>query len=198
MTTSVVHFRTLVPIQLMGPRRTSAARCARCRIPSSSTSRTTLTKRLPWQNYFALLRSGALDVTLSSDVGRAVDGVRYFHLIGLVGRFWAAMSRYSVFVRDRDIRGPFEVTLALRDTKGAVLGGVAQGWRDGFEARHLPRCVEPHVLLRDEVGEWPVDNEQALAFRFGTWIEDAWGMKERRFIAREGEFQGRFDPRPYR
>ena len=155
----------------------------------------------PWRAFFALHRPGALDVAFSDSFGRAHDNAKSFHLIGLVGRIWAASARYSAFIERWKIEGPFEVTLGLRGTNGAQLGGVGEGWLDplqgGFRSEGLPRCLEPNVLLRDELDEWPTGGERELAFRFGSWIEEAWGMKERRFLARTGEYAGRFDARRY-
>ena len=155
----------------------------------------------PWLGFFVLHRSGALDVALSERFGRAVDNSKFFHLVALVGRFWAAATRYSAFVERWKLEGPFEISLGLRGTQGAQLGGVGEGWldplRERFGAEGLPRCVEPHLLMRDELEEWPTGQERELTFRVGAWIEDAWGMKERRLIARAGEYEGAFDARHY-
>jgi len=154
-------------------------------------------------SYFALHRSGTLDLTFPENYApRDGNKQKAFHLIRIVGWTWAAMVRYSEFCQKYEIQGPFEIVLALRETGGAALGGFAEGWRDpfrnGFEARDLPLCVEPHVLLRRELDAWPVGHEREEAFRFGSWIEDAWNHQKPRFIANRGEYEGRFDPRPYR
>lgn len=126
-----------------------------------------------WRSYFALHRSGALDLTFPEDSAPR-DGTvpRTFHLIGIVGWTWAAMVRYSEFCRKYEISGPFEIALALRDTNRAALGGFGEGWKDpfrnAFEARDLPVCVEPHVLLRRELEAWPFGEERQEAFRFGV------------------------------
>lgn len=155
----------------------------------------------PWRSYLALYRSGALDLTFPASFARG-DAPRVFHEIGIVAWTWSAFARYSRIVETYEIAGPFEVTLALRNTQGAAIGGFGEGWldpfRDPFRTEGLPRCIEPHVLLRLELDPWPDGVESEEAFRLGGWIENAWGQSSRRFLARLGEFAGQFDPRPYR
>jgi hypothetical protein len=38
---------------------------------------------------------------------------------------------------------------------------------------------------------------QELAFSLGGEIEDAWHMKQRRFLAHRGDLEGRFDTAQY-
>jgi hypothetical protein len=88
-----------------------------------------------------------------------------------------------------EIEGPWEVTLALRDTRRAVLGNVAGGWQEpehAFPRDVLPRCPDDNVLVRREVFEWPdADAQRSLAFDIGGAIEDGFGVEQRRFLARK-------------
>jgi len=77
-----------------------------------------------------------------------------------------------------------------------VLANLGEGWREpgDFGGWTPPRCAEPSVLLRREVDEWPsAQDVAALAFEFGDWIEDGWGMRQRRYLAERGDRQGQFD-----
>lgn len=148
------------------------------------------------RSYVALYRHGGLEVELGED--GASNG--YVRLIPIVGRIWAALELYREVVERFHIDGPWEVSLALRQTEGGYLANFGQGWAE--PGRSFPReaepCVERNLLIRQEVVEWPEpDGVQALAFRFGARLEDAWGSHLRRFIARDGEFAGQFDRSKY-
>jgi len=60
-------------------------------------------------------------------------------------------------------------------------------------------CTEPNLLSRRELIEWPdAEETRSLAFGFGAWIEDSWGMQCRRFLANTGPLAGEFDRERYR
>ena len=155
----------------------------------------------PWRRFMALHHSAALEAGFGHDVAFERDGQRYFFLIGIVGRVWAVLARYSEVVERSGCAGPFEVAVALRQTSHALLADFGEGWRDplrdsfGFGYR----CLEPSVLLRQECETWPQSPEatRELAFSLGARIEDAWGTKERRYLARTGERSGEFDTSHY-
>ena len=150
-----------------------------------------------WRRYIALHRSGALEVGLGRDGSFARDEQRYFFLSSIVARSWAAFHRYEEVVSKFGLSGPFEVLLALCETKDALLGGVAEGWAEpGTAWNDGTTCRETHVLLRREVPDWPADGEafKDLAFSLGAQIEDAWSVQQRRFLAHRGEHAGSFDP----
>ena len=72
---------------------------------------------------------------------------------------------------------------------------LATGWREPNDIIGQPSvCTEPGLLFSVELQSWPrSDGLQGLAFRFGSWIEDAFGSVHRRLLAHSGEFEGRFD-----
>ena len=156
----------------------------------------------PWQRYMALHRSAALEAGFSRDVAFERGGERYFSLIGIVGRVWSVLARYSEVVERYGCAGPFEVAVALPRTSHALLADFGEGWRDPLRDFDGPasRCLEPNILLRYECETWPESPEaiQAVAFTLGARIEDTWGSKERRYLARTGERSGEFDTSQYR
>jgi len=152
----------------------------------------------PWNQYLCLRRDGGLDVGLGTQVSWTRDDDKCFGLSAIVARVWCSLVVHAALssVQRAD---PGEVTLALVDTEGSVLGGFAEGWAEPFsgfrsEAR---QCREANVLLRIELEELPTpENAQDLAFRLGALIENAWGYAICRFIACTGPFEGMFDWRP--
>ena len=95
----------------------------------------------------------------------------------------------------QDAEGQWEVTLGLAGTQGSLLAGLGEGWLEPHQGFHdAEPCRLPNVLLRRECEHWPRGDEvRELAFAFGAMIENAWGYSLRRFIARQGRFQGQLD-----
>lgn len=149
-----------------------------------------------WNHYLALHRSGALELGLGSTGARKWNESRVFFLISILGRTWAALTQYRAVVGRFAPEGPWEMTLALVGTYGSFLGHVAQGWAEPQNALDydLRPCVETNVSIRFELYEWPHTDQaiQDLAFKIGGRIEDAWGVSQRRFLARTGPNEGAF------
>lgn len=149
-----------------------------------------------WSRYLALHRHGGLELGLGRDGGMERDERRAFYLIQIVHRCWVALTRFGELVERYSLEGPLEVTLGLANSEGAVLANLAAGWAEpGGGFNRVPTCAEPNVLIRRELLHWEAGEEgpKALAFSLGAQIEDAWGVKQRRFIARDGELEGEFD-----
>lgn len=92
------------------------------------------------------------------------------------------------------IQPPFEVTVAVRNTGGATLGGFAQGWSEpGHGLWNLAACLDDHVLLRREI-DGPIDPEEC-AIAIGDRLEQAFGTMQRRHLCQAGDHVGQFDPR---
>jgi len=85
------------------------------------------------------------------------------------------------------LHGPFEISLVLRNTDGAILGNVVRGWSEpGVGFADVRTCAEPGLLLRREVTEWPdADGTRSLAIGIGAWLEDCWDYTDRRFLPRD-------------
>ena len=164
--------------------------------------------RWNWNGYLALLRFGGLEFglgRLGSVRWRRTpeeDETHVFFLTTIVGRVWVGLTLFAEILERHAIQGPWEITLALRDSNLAVIGNVAAGWEEperAFPREELPRCPDPNVLIVREVVEWPdPDGRQTLAFDIGSNIEDAFGFRGRRFLGRLDPVAGMFDPSRYR
>lgn len=154
-----------------------------------------------WVSYLALHRHGGLEMEIGANgIYSWREQQRAFRLIRATGNIWAALDLYREVVEHLEIEGPWEVSLALQNTRGAILGNFGEGWAEpgmGF-ADEISICQDPGVLLHREVTHWPdVDGARSLAFDIGGWIEDSWGMRSRRFAALRGNLAGNFDSTKY-
>lgn len=165
--------------------------------------------------YLAVHRSGALEMGLTRDAGSVPEpandvaggqqaacrgGQGSLRLITAVGRVWAAAAAYAELLERWPVEGPFQVVLSVRQTQGMVLGNFGTGWAEPHNVFTDERSVCPEVsLLRVlELGFWPdQDGVQAFAFDIGLWLENAFGSRHRRFLARGGAFQDQFDRGQY-
>ncbi len=159
----------------------------------------------PWRSYIAVHRSGAIECGLGDrGAWEREDGegtlVRVFNLISIVGCTWATL-KFATALRERvAANGPFQMTLALHRTEGALLGNVGEGWAEPLSwDNDLPACADRHLLWHLEIEDWPdADGTERLALRVGDYLEDAWGCTDRRYLARVGQLAGRFDSRQVR
>lgn len=161
------------------------------------------TARDQWGRYCALGRHGGLELGLTGDGARQVTMAsfpepverRVFFLVPIVGLIWVALDLYRDVVSHLSVAGPWEVSLSLRATGDALLSGLATGWEPfGMQIDESKPCHEPALLARRELDSWPdADGAHQLALSFGAWIEDSWGSRARRFIARGGPHAGAFD-----
>ncbi|OGX35657.1 MAG: hypothetical protein A3C36_00365 [Omnitrophica WOR_2 bacterium RIFCSPHIGHO2_02_FULL_52_10] len=153
-----------------------------------------------WGSYLALYRHGGLDMGLGHGGGKSMGQKRLFRLVHIVGRLWSALHFYGHAVSHFHIDGPWECSVALLQTQGGSLANFGAGWAQYGEPYANPTpCPEPNLWLRREFDEWPQpDDIRDLAFNIGGWIEDSWGMRCRRFLARNGPLAGQFDTSCYR
>lgn len=149
--------------------------------------------------YAAVRHDGGLDVGLGTECGWRNGKSAGFWLLTIVGRVWGACHLYGRVQQRLGVDGPWELTLALRGTGQAVLGGFAQGWEEPEYSfrRMISICEERNLLLRRELHSLTNDWAKHVAFSFGAQIEDAFGSELRRFKANRGEFAGEFDRRKY-
>jgi len=146
-----------------------------------------------WTKYLALHRHGGIEI----GVGRYafnIGEIRIFPLRSLVGLAWTAAALHAEVVDRWRLEGPFEITVALRRTSGATMGGFAEGWmepQNGFG--EFATCLDEHLLLRHEADA--MVELKSFALGLGVRIEQAFGTVHRRHIAHRGEYEGRFDPR---
>jgi hypothetical protein len=146
-----------------------------------------------WDNYMALHRHGGVEFGRSKLAWQSND-LRAFSLRSIVGLVWSALDVQVEANARWNLSPPFEMTLAIRNTEGAALGGFAEGWRDpGGFSYDAPTCMEKHVLLH-----WDLDggfDARDLAMDVGDRVEQAFGTTNRRHLANRGKYEGRFDPR---
>lgn len=145
-----------------------------------------------WDQYLALHRHGGIELAYGN-ITYEVRDTTIFPLRHIVGVTWIAAGLQSEVAERWDVQSPFELTVALRSTNGAALGGFARGWRGPEQGLWSFRtCIEDRVLLR-----WELDqiHGESLALAVGDCLEQAFGTTHRRHLAHEGEHQGRFDPR---
>jgi len=92
---------------------------------------------------------------------------------------------------------PWQLTVGLIATKDALLGNVGEGWAEpGSWNNSVGGCADENLLWHIELDQVPdEDLRQGLAFAIGDRIEDAWGVSQRRYLARQGERVGKLDHR---
>jgi len=152
-----------------------------------------------WSTYLALHRHGGVEVG-TVDTYEAGDR-RCFRLIRTVGLLWIALDHQVDAAERFGIEGPWEVTLALHDTEGCLLGEFGEGWAEPSRTvRPQAPCFDANVVVRKELETFPRAPEpiRDLAFRFGGRIDDAWGVRQRRFLDHRGEREGEFSARRWR
>jgi hypothetical protein len=156
----------------------------------------------PWTSFTAVHRSGVIEVGLG-DLGswerRDRDGAptAVFNLTTVVAKTWALL-RFGRLLHDRSgIQGPVQLVVDLQETAGALLGNLGEGWAEpGDFSNRMSPCVESRLRWRLEFDECPDgDAQRAIAYSIGDRLEDAWGVRQRRYLAHRGEFTGRLDPR---
>ena len=146
--------------------------------------------------YLAVFRSGAVEMALGEFATFESNDRRWFRLVTLVGCSWAALDAFGLVAERFGLAGPCQVTLALRDTKGASLSNVGQGWEQRYE--HA-RCSENHLALVLELPSLPAaQTAKDTAFLLGSRVEESFGCLERRFLDRDGPNLGDFAASSFR
>lgn len=156
----------------------------------------------PWNSYLAVHRSGAIELGLGDRGGwerqnQEGETVRMFNLTSIVTYTWAMLT-FSAALNDHvALAGPRQLTIAMRSTKGGLLGNVGEGWAEPNSFQNtVGGCLEEHLLWHLSVDGPPDEAAQKrLAFAAGDRIEDAWGMAQRRYLARVGDREGHLDHR---
>lgn len=145
-----------------------------------------------WDRYVAIHRHGGIEAGLAN-LSWETNGQRAFALRRTAGVVWIVAQVQIEAVEKWSIEGPWEVSLAMRNTAGATLGDFAEGWAEFGDFRHSGiACREAHILHR-----WTIDtiDPPSLALEAGARIENSFGTTHRRHLAARGEYEGQFDPR---
>ncbi len=146
-----------------------------------------------WVRYLALHRHGGIEIG-SSGLTYTSGDARAFLLRHCVALAWIATALQAEAIAHWQAAGAFELSVALRNTRGAILAGFAEGWAEpGHGLHRVSRCLEDHVLSRLEFDA--TFSPEDLAMRVGDRIEQAFGATHRRYLANRGQFEGRFDAR---
>jgi hypothetical protein len=157
----------------------------------------------PWNHYLAIHRSGAMEMGMGTRGGWERDDRdgqrrRVFHLISIAAYTCAMLKVTAELDQRHEPAQPRLLTVALRDTAGAHLGNLGDGWAQpfAFDHRH-DGCAEPHLLWHHEVEGLDLLSTapEEIAISVADRLEDAWGCEQRRYIARGGPLAGQFDYR---
>lgn len=146
-----------------------------------------------WDRYLALHRHGGIEFG-ARQLAYQLREMRVYALRAIVGFAWSALAIQAEAIDRWHVEPPFELSVTLRDTKGATLGNFAEGWAEPGQGLHdVSTCIEEHVLLR-----WELDKRieaSQVAIELGDRIEQAFGTTNRRHLAQRGPHEGQFDPR---
>jgi hypothetical protein len=147
-----------------------------------------------WDRCLVLHRHGGLELAFGRIAHRGKDQA-IFPLRDIVGLAWSLLAMQLNVERRWSCDFPCELTVALRKTAGATLGGFAEGWREPHLAMwpgDLRVAIEDHVLL-----QWELERiePEVTAMDVGDRVEQAFGSTHRRHLAHRGEYEGKFDPR---
>ena len=151
----------------------------------------------PWKSYAAVHRNGAIEFGLGERGGcnrtvSADESRRYFHLVSIVVHAWS-MAELARTLNEDDMTGPWLLSVALRDTVGALLANLGDGWaHPWYPYSEVGGCPDRHLLWHVELDQLP-ENQSAsktLAFKVGNRIMNAWGSKQRLYLDGLGDLAG--------
>lgn len=155
-----------------------------------------------WTQYFAVHRSGAIEVGLGARGGwesqnRDGERVRSIALTPTVARVWAMLNVARLLGERHRVEAPFCLSVGVVDTSEAVLAVLGEGWAEPNDFQNtVGTCGEPNLLWNLELSASPGDvSARDTAYSIGDRLEDAWGVTQRRYIAFRGEHAGRLDAR---
>ena len=154
-----------------------------------------------WSTYLGLHRHGGVEIGCDPSRSGSQER-RLFRLHQTVGLVWIGASAQAEAAGRLGLTGPWELSLVFCQTKNSYLAGFGNGWAEPShpDAWDFRAQQESHVMIRRELDTFPESENDVrdLAFDVGARIEDAWGMKCRRFLDRVGERAGTFDPGRWR
>ena len=116
-------------------------------------------------------------------------------LVRIVGFTWAMVELARKLGSDQ-APGPHLLTVALPDTRGALLTGLGEGYAyPGQFPYNIRPCHDEHLLWNIELENLPADiaESQQLAFRVGSRIENAWGLRQEAYLDRTGSNEGKLN-----
>ena len=154
-----------------------------------------------WSTYLGLHRHGGIEVGFDPSWSGRQEG-RFFRLLQTVGLVWIGAAAQAEAVGRFELAGPWELSLVFWQTDNSYLTGLGTGWGEPHRpAGWLPQAQqEPRIMIRQELDAFPESENDVrdLAFDVGARIEDAWGGTYRRFLDRDGDMKGKFNPGRWR
>jgi hypothetical protein len=128
----------------------------------------------------------------------SAGGNRIFGLITAVGRTWLTLSILRELLQQAQIFGPWEFSVSLINTSGALLGGLAQGWLQPESGGIMRKAFERNAIRIIELEALPdADDARSFALETGDWIENVWGSRLRRYLANVQGWSPTFDTSQY-
>jgi hypothetical protein len=156
-------------------------------------------KGQPWPRFAAVYWHGGVDFYLGELGGQdrnAERGLpRLIWLRRTVGWAWAAFGFQQKVIRRYGIAGPFRAIVGVADTASAGLADLGTGWAEpgGPGSPDAPAAVEQQVLLHEDLAEWPdAAGIEALAMRFGSRLDLAFGGSGDRYLDKTGPHADQF------
>ena len=128
-------------------------------------------------------------------VGSDSEGSACVDLVRIVGFTWA-LAELARNLGSHMTTGPYLLSVALPDTRGALLAGLAEGYAYPGRFEYCLRpCHDKNLLWNIELEDLPADlaESQQLAFRVGSRIENAWGLRQQAFLDRTGSNEGQLN-----
>lgn len=155
-----------------------------------------------WLRYAAIHRNGMVEFGLGERRhqqanGGDSEGPAFVDLVRIVGFAWA-MAELARKLGSDQAPGPYLLTVALPDTRGALLTGRAEGYAHPGDYNYVIQpCHDEHLLWNIELEELPTDiaELQQLALRVGSRIENAWGERRQTYLDCTGSHEGQLDIR---
>lgn len=159
---------------------------------------------MPWQRYAAVHRNGAIEVGLGDRRYRHqtrddADEPVYVDLGEIVAFTWA-LGEVARMLGISETAGSCLLVVALPNTHGALLAGLGEGYHSPARDHYEPlKCNEKNLLWNVELGAAPANTSesQALAFRVGSRIENAWGLRQQIYLDHSGRYEGQFNSRHF-
>ena len=153
-----------------------------------------------WLRYAAIHHSGMVEVGLGERrhhhaAGGDSEGRAYVDLVRIVGFTWA-LAELARHLGSPEATGPYLLTVALPDTRGAFLTGLGEGYvYPGQFNYNIKPCPDEHLLWNIELEDLPADiaESQRLAFRVGSRIENAWGLRQQAYLDLKGSNEGQLN-----
>ena len=150
-----------------------------------------------WLRYAAVHLNGTVEIGLGErhrhQARDGSEGPAWVDLVRIVGFTWA-LAEFARDLGSHTTTGPYLLTVALPDTGGALLAGLAEGYvYPGHLDYGIRPCPDEHLLWNIELEGLPADlaESQQLAFRVGSRIENAWGLRQQAYLDRTGSNEGK-------